>query len=292
MRQRNSVGPTTLQTSVQPYAPEERLNVGIEIFDDLIFSDRFEDGPFRDCPECPTMVRIPTGTFVQGSPVSDPDSLDSERPQREVTIPAFAMGQTEVTFDQWDACFAAGGCSHNPSDTLGWGRGSRPVMNVSWEDAQEYVAWLSSETGHDYRLPSESEREYATRAGTTSRFNTGNCITTDQANFHGSFPATGCPGGVLRNRTEPVASFESNAFEIYDTHGNIAEWVQDCWNTSYVDAPTDGSAWRTGDCSRAVLRGGLWGADGARARSAARLDEPVTTRNISYGFRVARSPAK
>ena len=261
-----------------------------EAFADPVFQDRFEDRTFKDCPDCPTMVMIPAGSFVQGSPASEPESWDDERPQRTVNVPAFAIGQTAVTFAEWDACVADGGCTHNPGDQ-GWGRGSRPVINVSWNDAQQYVTWLSNKTGQDYRLPSESEWEYATRAGTTGRFNTGDCITTDQANFNGVFPATGCPTGTDRQQTLPVASFAPNAFGLYDTHGNVWEWVQDCWNTSYDGAPTDGSAWMTGDCSRAVLRGGSWDGGGGFVRSAGRDGYARGFRSGDGGFRVARSVA-
>jgi len=254
---------------------------------ELIFRDDF-DNKFDECLDCPTMVWIPAGTFTQGSPTDEPERDSDEGPQRTVNVPAFAMGRTEVTFDQWDACFADGGCSHNPDDE-GWGRGDRPVINVRWNDAQEYVTWLSNKTGEDYRLPSESEWEYATRADTTGRFNTGDCITTDQANFDGNFPAQGCPTGVYRQQTLPVASFAPNAFGLYDTHGNVWEWVQDCWNGSYDGAPTDGSAWMTGDCSLAVLRGGSWFGLGRILRSAYRTTDGRGTRYLSYGFRVARS---
>lgn len=256
-----------------------------------LFSDGFElttGGTFRDCDDCPLMVNIPGGSFTQGSPPGEPESNDDERPQHTVNVPAFALGQTEVTFDEWDACVADGGCTHNPDDD-GWGRGNRPVINVTWNDAQEYVAWLSAETGEDYRLPSESEWEYATRAGTTGRFNTGDCITTDQANFDGEFPAQGCPSGINRAQTLPVASFGPNAFGLYDTHGNVWEWVQDCWNGSYNGAPTDGSAWMMGNCSRAVLRGGSWNFPGLGLRSAYRNWNIRGYRNDYIGFRPARS---
>ncbi|MFO7764631.1 MAG: formylglycine-generating enzyme family protein [Wenzhouxiangellaceae bacterium] len=256
--------------------------------DDLIFKDGFER-TFTDCADCPTMVMIPAGTFTQGSPASEPESLDRERPQREVDVPAFAMSQTEVTFDQWGACVADGGCSRNPDDA-GWGRGDRPVINVSWTDAQEYVTWLSNRTGEGYRLPSESEWEYATRAGTTGRFNTGDCITSDQANFRGTAPAQGCPSGIWREQTELVVSFAPNAFGLYETHGNVSEWVQDCWNSYYTGAPTDGSAWMTGQCDRAVIRGGSWTNRGRFIRSAERgVNTRDDTRADSVGFRVARS---
>ncbi len=264
--------------------------VDAETIPDPIFSDRFEFQPlFEDCPDCPTMVLIPAGTFTQGSPASEPQSSSSERPQRTVSVPAFAMGQTPVTFAQWDQCVADNGCTRNPSDN-GWGRGDRPVIAINWNDAQEYVTWLSVKTGQNYRLPSESEWEYATRAGTTGRFNTGDCITADQANFQATFPPQGCPAGVFPGQTLPVGSFEPNAFGLYDTHGNVFEWVQDCWNADYDGAPTDGTAWMTGDdCSSAVGRGGAWGSFGFRLRSAYRTPGSRTLNSTSFGFRVARS---
>ena len=267
-------------------------DVGAYEFVDVFFQDRFEVAPlqpgntFKDCPDCPTMVMIPAGSFTQGAPESEPQSQPQERPQRTVNVPAFAMGQTAVTFDQWDACVADGGCTPKPDD-YGWGRGNRPVIDVSWNDAQQYVTWLSNKTGQDYRLPSESEWEYATRAGTTGRFNTGDCITTDQANFRGTNQATGCPSGIVRNQTLPVASFAPNAFGLYDTHGNTLELVQDCWNENYVGAPTDGSAWMSGDCSLAVKRGGSWDNEGTWLRSAYRGITVLGPGNP--GFRVARS---
>ncbi|MCH8476318.1 MAG: formylglycine-generating enzyme family protein [Wenzhouxiangella sp.] len=253
-----------------------------------IFFDRFEPRADQDCADCPNMIMIPAGSFTQGSPAGEPQSIDIERPQRQVNVQAFAMGSTAVTFAQWDACVAAGGCSHIPDDQ-GWGRGSRPVINVNWHDAQAYVTWLSNTTGQNYRLPSESEWEYATRAGTSGRFNTGDCITTDQANFSGSSPAQGCPFGMVRNQTLPVASFAANAFGLHDTHGNTAEWLQDCWNDDYAGAPTNGSAWTAGDCSRAVLRGGSWFSGGNALRAAARFRDSRATRNRVVGFRVVRS---
>ncbi len=255
-----------------------------------LFSDRLEaiGSPFKDCDACPVMVNIPGGSFMQGSPPGEPQRNSDEDPRRMVHVPAFALGQTEVTFDEWDACVADGGCTHDPDDE-GLGLGDLPVINVSWDDAQQYVTWLSNQTGHDYRLPSESEWEYATRAGTTGRFNTGACITTDQANFRGSNPAQGCPSGVFRQQTLPVASFAPNAFGLYDTHGNVWEWLQDCGNGSYNGAPTDGSAWMTGDCSRAVLRGGSWGSGGQNLRSASRGSSARDGASTFTGFRPARS---
>ncbi|HKK30524.1 MAG TPA: formylglycine-generating enzyme family protein [Alphaproteobacteria bacterium] len=255
--------------------------------DELVFANGFEQ-IFFDCTDCPIMVQIPAGAFMQGSPPDEPERVGNEGPQRTVNVPAFAMSQTEVTFEQWDACVVDSGCSHVPSDT--WGRGDQPVTDVSWNHAQEYITWLSARTSEDYRLPSESEWEYATRAGTTSRFHTGDCITTDQANFYGPNPAQSCPAGEFRGWTLPVASFAPNAFGLYGTHDNVREWVQDCWNSSYTGAPTDGNAWMTGDCSDAVLRGGSWFDFGRDLRSARRLRADREFRSDFYvGFRVARA---
>jgi formylglycine-generating enzyme required for sulfatase activity len=252
-------------------------------FGQVIFQDRFEP-EFQDCPDCPAMIWIPAGSFVQGSPPEEPQSDDNERPQRLVDIPGFAMGQYEVTFEQWAACVAAGGCSRNSE-----GPADRPVVNVNWHDAQEYVTWLSVKTGHDYRLPSESEWEYATRAGTTGRFNTGDCITIDQANYYGPSPAVGCEAGQYRGEMLPVGSFAPNAFGLYDTHGNAWEWVQDCQNLSYTGAPTDGSPWLSGECSFRGLRGGGLVAGGQYLRSASRYWNSYNLRYNTFGFRVARS---
>jgi len=186
---------------------------------------------FKDCAECPEMVVIPAGTFIMGSPKSEAQRNSDEGPQHPVSVPAFALAATEVTFAQWDACVLASGCSHWPDDR-GWGRGNRPVINVSWEDSREYLRWLNQTTGAEYRLPSEAEWEYAARATTLTRFHTGGCITTGQANFFGANPARGCPEGEFRGKTTEVGSFALNAFGLFDMHGNVWEWVADCWNNS------------------------------------------------------------
>jgi formylglycine-generating enzyme required for sulfatase activity len=250
---------------------------------------------FSDCEECPTMVKVRGGAFTQGSPADESpwSSDDDEQPQRIVNLSSFAIGQTEVTFNQWEACVADGGC-RPIQDDHGWGRGHRPVVGVSWNDAQNFVGWLSRKTGQEYRLPSESEWEYAARAGTVSRFNTGECITTDQANFDGRYPDPGCPEGILRDETVPVGRFAPNAFGLYDTHGNVAEWVEDCYRADYSGAPTDGSAWTRDSCDLGILRGGGWGqAPGFGAlRSADRERQYRHVGQNYYGFRVARSLAR
>ena len=236
----------------------------------------------------PEMVVIPAGTFRMGC-VSGQDCEDDEFPVHDVTIQeAFEVSVYEVTFAQWDACVAGGGCGgYRPYDE-GWGRGNRPVINVSWEDAQAFVSWLSRYTGEDYRLLSEAEWEYAARAGTETAYGMGDAIRRNQANCTGSRLMR---EGICRDRwdyTAPVGSFQPNAFGVHDMHGNVGERVEDCWNDSYAGAPSDGSAWLSGDCSRRVLRGGSWGRGPVRLRSASRLASTGGRYNDS-GFRVART---
>ena len=228
------------------------------------------------------MVVIPPGRLRMGC-VSGQDCLDREQPVHEVTIPeAFAVSVYEVTFAQWDACVVSGGCGGYRPDDEGWGRGTRPVMDVSWDDAQAYVSWLSSQTGEAYRLLSESEWEYVARAGTSTAYSWGNAIGSNRANC-------GVDCGDQWENTAPVGSFQANAFGVHDMHGNVWEWVEDCRNDSYAGAPSDGSAWRSGDCSWRVLRGGSWDFNPRHLRSADRDWYPSGNRNDSYGFRVART---
>ena len=246
---------------------------------------------FRDCATCPEMVVVPAGAFRMGSPRSEEGRDSDEGPQHRVTIPApFAVGKYEVTFAEWDACVAAGGCNGHRPDDRGWGRGRRPVINVSWEDAKTYVGWLSRETGERYRLLSEAEWEYSARAGTTGPFHFGARISTDQANYDGNYSYGSGRKGVSRRKTMPVGSFPANAFGLHDVHGNLKEWVEDCWHSSYAGAPTNGSAWVTGgDCERRVLRGGSWYDLPRDLRSANRNWGTAGIRYVSFGFRVSRT---
>jgi formylglycine-generating enzyme required for sulfatase activity len=235
--------------------------------------------PMRDCPECPEMVLVPAGEFKMGSP-GEPDW---EGPQRQVTIAQpFWVGKYEVTFAEWDAWVAAGGCN-KPNDA-GWGRGNRPVINVSWNDAKEYVGWLSRTTGKTYRLLSEAEWEYVARAGSTTAFWWGDDVGQNKANCHG------CGSKWDGKSTAPVGSFAENSFGLHDTAGNVWEWVEDCYHDSYDSAPKDSSAWLDGDdCSR-VLRGGSWNFATGFARSASRFRVYPGYRDDNDGFRVARAP--
>ncbi len=225
---------------------------------------------------------IPAGSFQMGC-VSGVGCLDAEFPVHSVTIPAsLAVGKYEVTFSEWDACVESGGCRHVP-DNPGWGRGNRPVVWVSWWDTQDYVAWLSAETGYEYRLLSESEWEYAARAGTRTAYSWGNEIGINRAN------CDGCGSRWDADRTAPVGSFGANLFGLHDMHGNVWEWVEDCWNESYVGAPSDGSAWLRGGCSGRVLRGGSVFNEPGDLRSALRGLWLIGGRFNFIGFRVART---
>ena len=238
---------------------------------------------FRDCPACPEMVMVPPGSFQMGSPSGEEGRWDDEGPQHRVTIDQpFAVGRYEVTFAEWGACLSAGGCAHRPEDE-GWGRGDRPVVNVSWLDAQEYMAWLSRETGRHYRLLTEAEWEYAARAGTRSRYGWGDRIGRGNAN------CDGCGSPWDAEQAAPVGSFSPNRFGLYDMLGNVWEWTEDCWHGNYFDAPSRAVAWEgPGGCSR-VLRGGSWADNPAVVRAAVRNDEGVGLRNGAIGFRVART---
>jgi formylglycine-generating enzyme required for sulfatase activity len=203
----------------------------------------------------------------------------------------FAVGKFAVTFAQWDACVDDGGCGSYIPDDRGWGRGDRPVINVNWNDAKAYVAWLSKKTGKEYRLLSEAEREYVARAGTTTPFWWGSSITPDQANYDGSADPYkgGGAKGEYRQKTLPVKSFKPNPWGLYQVHGNVWEWVEDCWNANYDGAPGDGSARTTGDCARHVQRGGSWSLDPWDLRAAKRGWYLTGIRYFNWGFRVART---
>jgi len=252
---------------------------------------------FKECDVCPEMVVLPAGRFLMGSPATEPNRGSDEGPQREVTIARpFAVGRFEVTFAQWDACVAAGGCAppeegpYSPPDQ-NWGRDNRPVINVSWQDAKRYVRFLNGRVGGKaYRLLTEAEWEYAARAGTTTAFSTGATIAPTQAQYAHNRAYAGSP--VLAagpGKTAPVGSFPANAFKLHDMHGNVWEWVEDCYAESYAGAPTDGSAFVNQSCSDRVFRGGSWDNIPHVLRSAYRNWLTPTLRDFNLGFRVART---
>jgi len=244
---------------------------------------------FRECAkDCPEMVVVPAGEFTMGSPPNEKGRHNSEGPREGpqhtvVVAKAFAVSKYELTFDDWDACVAYGGCDPRVSDS-GYGRGRQPVINVTWDDAKRYVAWLSRMTGKPYRLLSEAEWEYAARAGTQTAYSWGDEIGKNNANCNG------CGSQWDKRQPAPVGSFTPNAFGLYDLHGNVWEWVEDCVHRDYNGAPKDGSAWTAdGDCSRRVFRGGSWVnlPEGLRA---ARRNRFTSVSRVTYlGFRLGRT---
>jgi formylglycine-generating enzyme required for sulfatase activity len=269
---------------------------------------------FKDCPECPEMVAIPAGSFLMGSPKWERGRFSAEGPQHRVTLGAFALGKYDVTNAEFLTFLRETGFQPAPCDpTLGlsWrspGHGiafapvesepaREPATCLNWYDAEAYVTWLNAKlraqgaadagANGPYRLPSEAEWEYAARAGTTTARWWGDEIGTGNANCNG------CGSSFDALLIAPVGSFKPNAFGLYDMLGNVWQWTDDCWNESYVGAPVDGSAWKKGDCSRRVLRGGSWSNLPEFLRSAARGKADSAGRDFDYsgyaGFRVARS---
>ncbi len=239
---------------------------------------------FRECAKgCPMMIVIPAGSFLMGSPEIEQDRNADEGPQHEVTIPkAFAVSKFEVTFAEWDACVEAGACPQ--ASDRGWGRDDRPAIFVSWSDANVYAAWLSRMTGSEYRLLSEAEWEYAARAGHQMRFPFG-----DDPVLLGEYAWHGDRDG----KTQPVGRKTANAFGLHDMHGNVWEWVVDCWNEGYAGKPDalkrSGGAWASGDCSRRVVRGGSWNNEPKNVRSADRNRVSLGLTINDLGIRLART---
>ena len=244
---------------------------------------------FTDCAECPEMVVIPAGQFTMGSPASE--MYRGAETQHRVTISSpFALSKYEVTFEQWDRCVADGGCNGVKPDDFGWGRGNRPIIGVNWNDAKAYVAWLSKKTSKPYRLPSESEWEYAARAGTTTAYHFGDTVIPKQVNFDASMGDANAPSDTNRQKTLSVGTFPPNAFGLHDMHGNVWEWTEDCWSDEYTDAtPADGKPYLAADCGGRVLRGGSWEDYAGDVRAAARVSSNVDDGTWSDGFRVARN---
>lgn len=253
----------------------------------------------RECPECPIMRVIPAASYTMGSPASEGGS-NAERPQHTVTIAhPLLVGKYAITFSEWDACYASGGCTHRPDDL--WGRGTQPLILASWiHITTEYLPWLNRVAGladtpaaYQYRLLSEAEWEYAARAGTTGPFSFGGAVNAVNANF--CYPASdseidsttkGCMQGTM-----PVGSYPPNPWGLYDIHGNVWEFVADCWHNDYVGAPVDGSAWFAKSCfqNKRVMRGGAWSSFPKMARSAYRGSTLEDTESRIVGFRIVRS---
>jgi formylglycine-generating enzyme required for sulfatase activity len=265
---------------------------------------------FRECRNCPEMVVLPAGSFIMGTPPTEDHHRDHER-QHPVTIAKpFAVSRTEVTWDQWEACVRDGACDGvgvdkalrlkmdgTPNaDFVDWGRGTRPVVGVSWYDAQAYVGWLNRKTGQDdlYRLISEAEWEYAARAGTTTAYPWGEKLDHNYGNFGKEEPGLGPKAegrDVWLAQTAPVASFPPNAFGLHDMHGNAFEWVEDCYLADLGPTANDGSANRNGSCSSRVFRSGSYTSNPYMHRSGNRIrGYTPDTRGRNYmTIRVART---
>ncbi len=236
---------------------------------------------FKECANgCPTMIVVRDGFFTMGSPQEEKDRNNDEGPQREVRIhQPFAVGKTPVTFEQWDSCVAAGVCAR--ADDSGWGRGNRPVTNVSWDEAKTYVTWLAKRTGKPYRLLTEAEWEYAARAGIPGRYSFGD--DEEQLDAYAWYSKNS------DSQTQPVGAKKPNPFGLYDMHGNVWQWVEDCYVDNYRSAPTDGSAVQAAACNRRVNRGGSWSGEPDMLRSSNRNGFITLFRIGNVGFRVARS---
>ena len=284
---------------------------------------RFAAGSsIKDCAECPELVVVPAGGFTMGSSAQEQALANAagvpaeytarEGPQHYVRVSSFAAGRYAVTkgefaafvrssgyrteAEQGDGCYMWTGKEWKKDAAYNWRNvgfaqgDDHPVVCVSWNDAQAYFQWLSRISGKSYRLLSEAEREYAARGGTQTAFWWGDSITTSQANYSGNYTYNGSPKGQYRQATVPVNSFSANPFGLYNVHGNVWEWVQDCWHENYAGAPTDGSAWATGCAGNArVLRGGSWDYNPAYLRSAIRFSYNPGIRGSSVGFRLART---
>jgi len=224
---------------------------------------------FKDCDGCPEMVVIPPGSYEMGG-------------SRRITLSrSFAVAKTEISFAQWDACVTEGGCRHRPDDSS-WGRGNQPVMNVNWDDAKQYVAWLARKTGKSYRLLTEAEWEYAARAGTTTEYWFGDVMVAGEVNCRD------CATEWSNVKTAPVGTFRPNPWGLYDVHGNLNEIVADCWNPSHKGVRSDGSARTDGDCKSRVFKGGAWYYNPKASRAAWRARNDARVASYVFGFRVLR----
>jgi formylglycine-generating enzyme required for sulfatase activity len=231
----------------------------------------------KDCPACPELMSLPAGSFTMGSNASDP----SEKPAHPVTLATpFAIGKFEVTVEQWNACASAGACPHIPANESA--AKNTPARDVSWDDAGQYLKWLSKTSGKSYRLPTEAEWEYAARGGTTSRYWWGEQMRSGNAN------CKECGQPWQQEGPVPVGSFAANPFGLHDMNGSVWEWVSDCWHNTYKGAPADGTAWEEPNCRMRVIRGGSWREGASYMPTTTRFKYDVSVRHSQNGFRVAR----
>ena len=236
------------------------------------------------------MVVINPGAGKLGSPGSEEKRQRFENPLRDTQINyQFEVSKYEVTFDDWDKCLSDGGCNGYRPDDKEWGKGKRPVINISYDDAQSFISWLCSKTGNTYRLLSEAEWEYVARAGQDTPFGYGFKMSAKLANFDGKAPYGTSEQGGYERKTVPVGQYAPNAFGVHDMHGNVYEWVEDCWNADHSGAVGDGSPRKDGDCKFRVMKGGSWVTHGYQTRAAARVRYVTDYRYDDYGLRLART---
>ncbi|MBT3072041.1 formylglycine-generating enzyme family protein [Rhodomicrobium sp. Az07] len=247
---------------------------------------------FKDATYSPQLVIVPPGYYTMGAPTSEYLSADSERPTRRVHIPqAFAIGRFPVTRKEWMHFATDSGERGYFPLNRGWGDDLYPVVDVSFDDALSYIEWLAKKTGRAYRLPSEAEWEYSARAGTTTAYWWGDRIDPSRANYNAQVSYNGSHVGNYLARTSKCDCFSANDWGLHDAHGNVWEWVQDCWHDTYQNAPSSSNPWeveRGGNPRFRVLRGGSWSDPPQWLRSAARNDADRSTRNDNKGFRVIR----
>jgi formylglycine-generating enzyme required for sulfatase activity len=244
---------------------------------------------FKECNACPEMVVVPKGSFMMGTPVDEPDRDSGEGPLHRVIIAQpFAVGRFTISFDEWDACLADGGCDGFKGSDDGFGRGRLPAVNITFAGVKSYLSWISRKVGRTYRLPSEAEREYFTRAGTTTPFWFGNTVSAKQANYLGvGIYNKASDADIHDNAPKLVDTYAPNKFGLYQVHGNAREWTADCYNKRYTqDAPTNGSPWLDGNCTKRMVRGGYWLDPSDKIRSGARAESDEIGGN---GFRVVRT---
>jgi len=248
---------------------------------------------FQECDICPVMAVVPPGSNLIGSPKDESGRSDTEGPQQPVVFRLpLAVGRSEISFEEYIACVNESGCQPGLPGDYGWGYGKQPVINISWNQAKAYVGWLSRKTGGKYRLLSEAEWEYAARGCAkvcpSTPFWFGSEINGDRVNYDSRLAYLGSLKTLARRRTVLIDSGEANPFGLLNVHGNVSEWVEDCWQENLVGLSADGTARTGGDCSRRVLRGGSWADEPKDVRSAARSWEMPTERRAQIGFRVAR----
>ena len=266
----------------------------------LKIQNRAPGQTFRSCQDCPEMIVLPIGAYQMGADSQDREATSREKPRHLVSISApLAVGRSEVSFTQWEACVAQGACRHYQPRDNGWGRENHPVIYVSWRDATTYVDWLQKKTGKPYRLLSEAEWEYAARAPAPSASRlaslqpagSGRAAKPDAQfiNFDGSTTYKKGRAGLYRGKTVTIMQLKVNKFGLYNMRGNVSEWVQDCWFGSHQGAPTAGRAREKNNCQLRVVRGGSWYDEQSALRLSARKPHDANARLNIIGFRVALS---